>query len=122
MLQPIEFLLFAYGSLKYEPKERVRAVTVPGQLRQDTAGNACARFDMPGLVHGVLIRVSGDDLRRYDQRESGYVRIRVTTTDGDSAMAYQYSKPGFPSLKWLRSGKWADARKEKAIVNAKPNR
>lgn len=118
MLPAIEQILFAYGTLKYEKKEKIRATTVRGQLRQTAEGFAAARFDMTGLVHGVLIRITGDDLRRYDQRETGYQRIKVRTVDEDSAWAYHYQKPGFPQLKWIPSGKWSDARKEKAIKNA----
>ena len=122
MLPDIEQVLFAYGSLKYERKEKVRVAMVRGQLRQTPDGFAAARFDMPGLVHGVLIRVTGDDLRRYDQREVGYQRIKVTTTDGDVAWAYHYQKPGFPQLTWIRSGEWKNARKEKAKKNAESAR
>jgi len=117
MLPEIAQVLFAYGSLKYEGKDKIKAALVHGQLRQDVEGNACARFDYPGLVHGELIKVTGDDLRKYDQRERGYQRLKVLTTDGDSAWAYHYQKPGFPQLTWIPSGIWKDARKEKAIQN-----
>lgn len=47
--------------------------------------------DPNSCCNGVLIKVTEDDLRKYDLRESGYVRtsVRVGTIDGDvAAIAY----------------------------------
>jgi gamma-glutamylcyclotransferase (GGCT)/AIG2-like uncharacterized protein YtfP len=106
LLPATEQILFAYGTLEDEKKKRLRPALVPGQLRINAAGDACARFDMPGLVHGLLLRVTGDDLRRYNQRETGYQRIKVRCTDGTVAWAYNYSKPDWVKLKWVPSGIW----------------
>jgi len=117
LLSPQKELLFAYGTLQYEKEEKVRAASVPGQLRKSPEGDACARFDMPGMVHGMLLRVSWEALGRYDRRETGYQRLKVTTMDGQVAWAYHYQKPGWVRFEWIRDGRWKDEKKEKAKRN-----
>jgi gamma-glutamylcyclotransferase (GGCT)/AIG2-like uncharacterized protein YtfP len=87
--------VFVYGTLRYRPVRRL-AMGAVGDTRPATlSGYARTRLDLEpapgGRVHGLVIDVTPDELRRLDRYERlgiRYDRVRLRLDDGTPAWVY----------------------------------
>jgi hypothetical protein len=109
-------LLFEYAELQTDSKGRPAAVS--GELRLRPNGDGAAKFGpaYKTLVHGQLTSFSVEQIKKLDKMEAGgpkdnYVRVRVVTSDGTQAWAYEFqgAEDAWRGFRLVRSGDWGSA-------------
>ena len=87
--------IFAYGELKNFSKPD--PLGVGGELRLLPNDDAAAHFNGVGQVWGQAYELPTDTFNRLIGEEvaAGFVPVVVATSDGQSAMAFEYFGPGW---------------------------